>query len=153
MAEDFLKSRIEELESELELKNKEISNNLDKIDYLEETIMEIEDSLSKKSSKSEDLLLKSKVKDLNRKNREMKDRMGFLRLENVRLKQELEKLKKNTSSSSTVRIVTQNPLSNEVILSLVKDIIYIENEIKKPTMNAEEIGKKLRKLMKFIRNR
>jgi chromosome segregation ATPase len=153
MAEEFLKKRIEELESELEVKNKEISKYLDKIDYLEETIMDIEDSLSKKSTSDEDPLLKSKVKDMNRKNRELKDRMGFLRLENVQLKQELEKLKKSTSNTSTIRIVAREPLSKQSKISLIKDIIYVESEIKKTNMNKEEIEKKLRKFMKFIRNR
>jgi len=152
MAEDFQNKKIEELKSELELKKKEVSNHLDRIEYLEDTIMEIEETLSKKSNKSEDPLLKFQIKELERKNRELKDRMGFIRLENVKLRRELEKLKTNASSSS-IRIVTQNSLTNQVILSIAKDIVYIDNEIKKTTMNKKEIGDKLRHLMKIIRNR
>ena len=152
MAEDFQNKKIKELESELELKKKEVSNHLDRIEYLEDTIMEIEETLSKKSNKSGDPLLKFQIKELERKNREIKDRMGYIRLENVKLRRELEKLKTNASSSS-IRIVTQNSLSNQVILSIAKDIVYIENEIKKTTMNKKEIGDKLRHLMKIIRNR
>jgi len=152
MTEDFQNKKIEELESELELKKKEVSNHLDRIEYLEDTIMEIEETQSKKSNKSGDPLLKFQIKELERKHRELKDKMGFLRLENVRLKRELEKLKTNASSSS-IRIVTQNSLTNQAILSIAKDIVYIENEIKKTTMNKKEIGDKLRHLMKIIRNR
>ena len=152
MAEDFQNKKIEELESELEIKNKEVSNHLDRIEYLEDTIMEIEEKLSKKSNKSGDPLLKFQIKELERKYRELKDRMGYIRVENVKLRRELEILKTNASSSS-IRIVTQNSLSNQAILSIAKDIVYIENEIKKTTMNKKEIGNKLRHLMKIIRNR
>lgn len=152
MAEDFQNKKIEELKSELELKKKEVSNHLDRIEYLEDAIMEIEETLSKKSNKSGDSLLKFQIKELERKYRELKDRMGYIRVENVKLRSELEKLKTNASSSS-IRIVTQNSLSNQAILSIAKDIVYIENEIKKTTMNKKEIGDKLRHLMKIIRNR
>ncbi len=152
MAEDFQNKKIEELKSELELKKKEVSNHLDRIEYLEDTIMEIEEKLSKKSNKSGDPLLKFQIKELERKYRELKDRMGYIRVENVKLRSELEKLKTNASSSS-IRIVTQNSLSNQAILSIAKDIVYIENEIKYTTMNKKEIGNKLRHLMKIIRNR
>ena len=152
MAEDFQNKKIKELESELELKKKEVSNHLDRIEYLEDAIMEIEETLSKKSNKSGDPLLKFQIKELERKYRELKDRMGYIRVENVKLRSELQKLKTNASSSS-IRIVTQNSLSNQAILSIAKDIVYIENEIKKTTMNKKEIGDKLRHLMKIIRNR
>ena len=152
MAEDFQNKKIEELESELEIKNKEVSNHLDRIEFLEDAIMEIEEKLSKKSNKSGDPLLKFQIKELERKYRELKDRMGYIRVENVKLRRELEILKTNASSSS-IRIVTQNSLSNQAILSIAKDIVYIENEIKKTTMNKKEIGNKLRHLMKIIRNR
>ena len=73
MAEDFQNKKIEELESELEIKNKEVSNHLDRIEYLEDTIMEIEEKLSKKSNKSGDPLLKFQIKELERKYRELKE--------------------------------------------------------------------------------
>ncbi|TFG24080.1 MAG: hypothetical protein EU532_12915 [Promethearchaeota archaeon] len=153
MAEDLLNKKIKELESELKKKNKEISNYLDRIEYLEDKIMEIEDNLSNNSNKNLDPLLKFKLEELNRKNREMKDNMGYLRLENVRFKREIEKLRKDTSKSSSIRIIAQDPLSNTEKISLTKDLIYIENEIKKPNMNREEVGKKLRNLMRYIRSR
>ena len=102
MAEDFQNKKIVELESELALKNKEISNHLDRIEYLEDMIMEIEESLSKKSKKGEVPLLKFQIKETERKYRELKDRLGYIRVENVNLKIELEKLKKTNPKSSSI---------------------------------------------------
>ena len=56
MTEDSLKNEIKQLKSELELKNKEITKYCDRIEYLEDSIMEIEENLSKKSKKSPDAL-------------------------------------------------------------------------------------------------
>jgi hypothetical protein len=151
MAEDFQKLKIEELESELELKNKDISKQLDRIEYLEDTIMEIEESLSKKSEKNEVPLLKFQIKESERKYRELKDRLGYIRKENVNLKIQLEKLRKTNPKSSSIEIITRNPLSNQVVTSIAKDIVYIENELKKTKMNKEEIVRKLRHFMKIIR--
>jgi predicted nucleic acid-binding Zn-ribbon protein len=153
MTENSLKNKIKQLKSELELKNKEISNYCDRIEYLEDSIMEIEESLSKKSSKSTDALLKFQMKELEIKYRELKDNMGFVRKENAKLKTEIDKIKKTTNNSSSIKIVTRNSLSNEVITSIAKDLVFIENEIKKTDMNKEEIGNRLRNLMKIIRNR
>ena len=153
MTEDSLKNEIKQLKSELELKNKEISNYRDRIDYLEDSIMEIEENLSKKSTKSVDALLKFQMKELEIKYRDLKNNMGFLRKENAKLKIEIDKIKKKTNNSSSIKIVTRNSLSNDVITSMAKDIVFIENEIKKTNMNKEEIGIRLRNLMKIVRNR
>ena len=153
MTEDSLKNEIKQLKSELELKNKEITNYCDRIEYLEDSIMEIEENLSKKSKKSPDALLKFQMNELEIKYRDLKNNMGFLRKENTKLKIEIDKIKKKTNNSSSIKIVTRNSLSNEVITSMAKDIVFIENEIKKTNMNKEEIGNRLRKLMKIVRNR
>ena len=153
MTEDSLKNEIKQLKSELELKNKEITNYCDRIEYLEDSIMEIEENLSKKSKKSPDALLKFQMNELEIKYRDLKNNMGFLRKENAKLKIEIDKIKKKTNNSSSIKIVTRNSLSNEVITSMAKDIVFIENEIKKTNMNKEEIGNRLRNLMKIVRNR
>ena len=153
MTEDSLKNEIKQLKSELELKNKEITNYCDRIEYLEDSIMEIEENLSKKSKKSPDALLKFQMNELEIKYRDLKNNMGFLRKENAKLKIEIDKIKKKTNNSSSIKIVTRNSLSNDVITSMAKDIVFIENEIKKTNMNKEEIGNRLRNLMKIVRNR
>ncbi|MFX0033835.1 MAG: hypothetical protein ACFE8E_13365 [Candidatus Hodarchaeota archaeon] len=94
MNEDFPKNKIKKLELELELKQKEISDYLNKIDQLENTIMELEVMISE-PEKSEDSYLQFRLKELEKTYRELKDKLGFLRLENVRLKQGLNEMKRN----------------------------------------------------------
>lgn len=130
MLENNPKDKIDELKSELQSKNKEITNLLDKIENLEDTIMELEAILSRKSNDRNDALLKLQTKDLEKKNRELKDKMGFLRLENVRLKQELEKIKKKSSPSySLIQVIDKSSLSNGSNLFLTKERKINEDEI------------------------
>ncbi|MFW9940731.1 MAG: hypothetical protein ACFFFT_06805 [Candidatus Thorarchaeota archaeon] len=111
MTEEFHANKIAELKSELLLKNKEISEYLDKIDYLENMIMEIEESLSKKNNTHGVSLLNIQLKDLEEKNRELKDKLSFLRLENIKLKQELEKTKKGYFDTTSLIQVVQTKLT------------------------------------------
>ena len=92
MTENNQKNTIEELKVELELKDKEISEYLDKIEHLEDIIMELEVSLSDKSEKNKDSLLKFYLKDMEKENRDLKNKLGHLRLENVKLKQKIEQI-------------------------------------------------------------
>jgi len=102
MTEDNLKNVKKELELKLQLKDKENSIYIEKIDYLEELVMELEAALKNKSDSNSDALSRFEIKELVRKNRGLKDRISFLRLENVKLKQELEKKEKSQSISSSV---------------------------------------------------
>ncbi|MFX1346655.1 MAG: hypothetical protein ACFFAI_16280 [Promethearchaeota archaeon] len=111
MTEEFQTNKIAELKSELLLKNKEISEYLDKIDYLENMIMEIEESLSKKNNTHGVSLLNIQLKDLEEKNRELKNKLSFLRLENIKLKQELEKTKKGYFDTTSLIQVVQTKLT------------------------------------------
>ncbi len=114
MTEEPLINKIEELKSELLLKNNEISEYLDKIDYLENIIMEFEVSLSEKTDKSDTSLLNIHLKDLEERNRELKKKLSFLRLENVKLKQELENVKKGYfDTSSLIQVVDTQLTPNE----------------------------------------
>ena len=94
MSKEPLKNKIKDLESELERKHQEISEHLDKIDNLEDTIMEIEAAMTD-SDKGSDSYLQFKLKEMEKNYRELKDKTGLLRLENIRLKQDLEETKKN----------------------------------------------------------
>jgi len=64
MTEKTLIDEINELKSELQLKNKEISEYLDKIDYLEDTIMELEVNLTEKTDKSNASVLKFRLNNI-----------------------------------------------------------------------------------------
>jgi hypothetical protein len=111
MTDEFHANNIAELKSELLLKNKEISEYLDKIDYLENMIMEIEESLSKEKDEHDTSLLNIQLKDLEGKNREFKNKLSFLRLENIKLKQELEKTKKGYFDTVSLIQVVQTKLT------------------------------------------
>jgi hypothetical protein len=125
MTEDPPINEIEELKSELQLKNKEISEYLDKIEYLENMIMEIEASLSEKSEIS---LSNVQLKDLEKTNQELKKKLSFLRLENIKLKQELEKVKKEQLiDSSLIQVVDVKPYSN-LKSSLTEELNIEEDE-------------------------
>ncbi|MFW9823185.1 MAG: hypothetical protein ACFFE4_09630 [Candidatus Thorarchaeota archaeon] len=130
MTENNLKSTIEELKAEISKKNKEIDEYLDKIEHLEETIMEIEFSLLDDSDKKEDSLSKFYLKDIEKENRELKNKVGFLRLENVKLKQELEQIKSNQILD--IQVVGDSSNSDELI-----NIVEKEPKIEKDTRSHD----------------
>jgi hypothetical protein len=116
-------------------KDEEINIYLDKIEELEEIIMRLEDlipvdDIIKKSRKKRkmDSKLAIELDGKNKKFRELKDKMGFLRRENSQLRQELEKIKFANSSSSRINIedLRPEPLLND----LVKELQYIVNNQK-----------------------
>jgi hypothetical protein len=113
MTKEPLINKIEELKSELLLKNKEISEYLDKIDYLENMIMEIEASISIKNDKLDTSVLNIQLKELEGRNRELMKKLSFIRLENIKLKQELEKTKKGYFDTASLIKVVQTTLSSD----------------------------------------
>jgi hypothetical protein len=94
MSENELNAEIKELEAELSLKNKEISEYVDRIEYLEDMIMELEEALTKESDKYVPSVLKIHIKDLEKRNRDLKNKLSISKLETVKLKQKLENFEK-----------------------------------------------------------
>ena len=137
-------------------KDEEINIYLDKIEELEEIIMRLEalipeEDIKKKSRKKKmmDSKLAIELDEKEKKFRELKDRMGFLRKENSQLRQELEKIKLANSSSSRINIedLRPEPLLND----LVQELQYIVNnqrltisKLKTNKVNKEDILEKLR---------
>ncbi|MHA1916573.1 MAG: hypothetical protein ACW986_15225 [Promethearchaeota archaeon] len=137
-------------------KDEEINIYLDKIEELEDIIMRLEDLIpeeddKKKSRKRKktDSKLAIELDGKDKKFRELKDRMGFLRKENSHLKQELEKIKYANSSSSRIKIedLRPEPLLND----LVKELQYVVNnqrliisQLKTNKVDKEDILQKLR---------
>ena len=137
-------------------KDEEINIYLDKIEELEDIIMRLEalipeEDIKKKSRKKKmmDSKLAIELDEKEKKFRELKDRMGFLRKENSQLRQELEKIKLANSSSSRINIedLRPEPLLND----LVKELQYIVNnqrliisKLKTDKVNREDLLKKLR---------
>jgi hypothetical protein len=129
MPDNSLLNKINELKSELELKDTEISEYLDKIEHLENLIMEIEASLSEKLDKPENSLSRIHLKDLENTNRELKKKLSLLRLENVKLKQELDKTKKGYfDSASLIQVVDTKFNSSESKTPINKKIKLKEDD-------------------------
>ncbi|MFX0041780.1 MAG: hypothetical protein ACFE8L_02610 [Candidatus Hodarchaeota archaeon] len=119
MPEDALKIRINQLEKDLEKKEQEILSLLDKIEELEDHIMHLEEEIipsavsTKKSKKMQamDSIYSLEIEEKDKQIRELKDKMGFLRKENIELQQKLEKLTNKKSTSSVIRIEDLKPKS------------------------------------------
>ena len=115
-------NRINKLEVDLEKKELEIHELYDKIDHLEENLMkyeeiDIEEVLAGKT-KVIDKLMKSKLSvqlsSMEKENRDLKDRLGFLRKEKIQIQKELEKFKKPASSVIKIDEMAgrKNPLNS-----------------------------------------
>ena len=136
-------------------KDEEINIYLDKIEELEEIIMRLEDlipveDIKKKSRKKKmmDSKLAIEFDEKEKKFRELKDKMGFLRKENSQLRQELEKIKYANSSSSRIKIEDLRP--EPILNDLVKDLQDIVNsqrliisKLKTSKVDKEDILEKL----------
>jgi hypothetical protein len=70
--------------------------------------MELETNLSKKSDELNTSILTPQLKHLEKYNRELKDKMGFLRLENVRLKKEIDEFKKGYYDKLSLIQIVEN---------------------------------------------
>ena len=137
-------------------KDEEINIYLDKIEELEDIIMRLEslipvEDIKKKSRKRKkmDSKLAIELDEKDKKFRELKDKMGFLRKENLQLRRELEKIKFANSSSSRIKIedLRPEPLLND----LVKELQYIVNnqrliisKLKTNKVDKEDLLKNLR---------
>ena len=137
-------------------KDEEINIYLDKIEELEDIIMRLEslipvEDIKKKSRKKKkmDSKLAFELDEKEKKFRELKDKMGFLRKENLQLRRELEKIKFANSSSSRIKIedLRPEPLLND----LVKELQYIVNnqrliisKLKTNKVDKEDLLKNLR---------
>jgi chromosome segregation ATPase len=158
-----LKTRINELEADLNKKENEIFENLETIENLEDHIMELESLISdeedeKKSKKQK--LIESKmaldIKEKDKKIRDLKNRMGFLRKEKVQLQQELEKIKKKKSKTSIV-INTEDLKVSQPLEVLVKELqdkvnkqkLIIDN-LKRHYIDPNEFNDRLKEHEKIL---
>jgi len=156
MDEDELKARIDQLKAELEKKEIENHNLLDKIDEHEETIMRLEDLIpeddSKKKSKkrrSEDSKLAIEIDEKDKQIRELKNKLGFLRKEKVQLQQEIQEIKSRGVESSVIRVedLRSKPPLNMLVNELQDTVNKQRSTIKKLKYNSvvsDEIKEKLK---------
>ncbi|MHA2184521.1 MAG: hypothetical protein ACXAAI_05915 [Promethearchaeota archaeon] len=133
MSENDLKTKVIELETKVKLQDKKIREYLEKIENLEELIMELEDSYSKQSDTTDPSVLKIQLRDLEVTNRDLKNRLSRSRLENVQLKQKLEKVKKGQLiNSSLIQVVDEIPNSKS------ETVINGKVKIKEDGLSEEE---------------
>ncbi len=106
---DNLKKKLNELESELIIRDDQIDTYLDKIEELEVSIMNFEQMFDEQAPKSK--VKKAKEEKINiemdakdREIRELKDKMGFLRMEKIDLQKKLDLEIKKTSNSSVISV-------------------------------------------------
>lgn len=127
MTEDAFKARIRELEEELGGKDAEINAYLDRIGELEEIIMRLEalipeEDEKKKSRKRKvwDSKLAIELDEKDKQIRDLKDKMGFLRKEKIRLQKELEEIKSAKNDSSVIRVedLRSEPPLNDLVKEL-----------------------------------
>ncbi len=155
MSEDALKARINDLKVELDKKDKEIHNLLDRIEELEDNIMRLEalipeEDVKKKSRKqqSSDSKLAIELDEKDRQIRELKNSMGFLRKEKVQLQQEFDRMKSQLSESSVIRVEdlrSKTPLNMLVkeLQDKVNNQRSIINKLRFQKAGSEEISEQL----------
>jgi exonuclease SbcC len=155
MSEDALKARINDLKVELERKDMEIHNLLDRIEELEDNIMRLEDlipeeDIKKKSRKQQavDSKLAIELDEKDRQIRELKNSMGFLRKEKVQLQQKLDVIKSQQSESSVIRVedLRSAPPLNMLVKELqdkVNNYRSIINKLRSQNIGSEDLSEQL----------
>lgn len=159
-SEKELLAKIGELETELAKKEQEIISHLDRIEQLEDQIMRLEamipDEGDKKGKKGKDSKLLIELEEKDRTIRELKDKLGYLRKEKIRLQQELEKMSKKSSQGSVIRIEEKktplDSLVNELQTKINKQRLLI-TKLKQQAMSADaaELAEKIREKDEKIR--
>lgn len=152
---DGLQARINELEEELAAKEREMIQQLDRIEHLEDEIMRLEKLIPDDQGNlkgSSDSKLAIQLDDKDRQIREFKDKLGYLRKEKIQLQQELERVTKEKNELSVAtnenKMSSSTPLDalvNELQGKINKQRLMI-TKLKQQAMGADaaELNEKLR---------
>jgi len=145
--EDNLERKVSDLELELTKKDEQLNTYLDKIEGLEVEIMNYEEMFDenvpkKKLKKALEEKLNLEIGGKDREIRELKDRMGFLRMEKIELQKKLDLEIKKTSNSSVINVdeireKEKSPL-NSLLQELQDKINKQESIIKR--LKSKDIG-------------
>jgi len=140
MAESPLEKELKELREKLQEKDESINSYLDRIELLEDNILKLESLIDEAESKGgsfdsekvQETKLTIELAEKNKKLRELKDKMGFLRKENLTFRKKVEALEKEGEQGAS------------------KSIIEIEEEV--PSMDAlvKELQSKINKQKQLI---
>ncbi|MHA2283903.1 MAG: hypothetical protein ACXAC5_23935 [Promethearchaeota archaeon] len=164
MSDETLRNRIKELEDEYAEKDNEIIDYLYKLEQLEATVTQLEQLVprdkikgKKKQAAQSKMLLKLKEKD--EEIRDLMNRMGFLRKENVQFQQELEKLKKELANlkkgSPVIRVedLRQQPPLNLLVKELQDKVNKQKSEMNQllnKIKPAEEFNERVKEYESII---
>ena len=157
MSEDPLKDKIRELKLELEKKDLEIEKLDDTIEELEDRIMELEalkkleEGATKKSKKIQaaESRFAFELEEKDKKIRELKNSMGFLRKDYTQLQQEFERFKSAQKDSSVIRVedLRSKPPLN-VLVKELQDTVNKQrsliNRLKSENVGIREFSEKLK---------
>ncbi len=126
MSNDTFKIQISKLENELREKEEEINNHLDRIEYLENNILQLEALIKEAESegkidseKFQNTQLKIGLEEKEKEIRVLKNNLGFLRKENMSLKKEIETIQKGETHTYSVM---QKDVDNEPLHALIKEL-------------------------------
>ncbi|MFW9823564.1 MAG: hypothetical protein ACFFE4_11540 [Candidatus Thorarchaeota archaeon] len=160
---DSLKKRIERLETDLEQKDIELYEYLEKIENLEDTIMKLEllipeedeKKKSKKQKKIESKLI-LEIEDRDKQIRDLKNKMGFLRKEKTQLQQQLENERVKNSSSSVIRIERSKPPLETLVNDLqdkVNKYKLLIDQLRRESVDITDFDSELKKKEEAIERR
>ena len=154
--EDNLNKKISDLELELKKKENEINTYLDKIEALEVEIMNYEEMFDEKTPKKKlkkalEEKLNLELSNKDREIRELKDRMGFLRMEKIEIQKKLELEIKKTSSSSVINVDELREKEKSPLNSLLQELQdkinkqeSIIRRLKSKDIGSDEFNEKIR---------
>jgi len=156
MTEEELRTRIFSLEKEIERKSREVNESLDKIDVLEETIMRLETLIPEEENKNKkkrrkkqgsDSKLAIELNEREKKIRELKNKMGYLRKDKVQIQQELEKIKVIAAQKYTVEDLRSKSPLNALVKDLQEKVNKQRstiNKLRSDLAKSEKISEKLK---------
>ena len=154
--EDNLEKKISDLQLELIKQEEQLDTYLNKIENLEVEIMNYEEMFDENASKKklkkaleEKLNLELDAK--NREIRELKDRMGFLRMEKIELQKKLDLEIKKTSSASVISVEELREKEKVPLNLLLQDLQdkinkqeSIIKRLKSKDIGSDEFNEKMR---------
>ncbi|MHA2131952.1 MAG: hypothetical protein ACW99L_18440 [Promethearchaeota archaeon] len=172
---NLLKKQVGKLQLDLSKKDNEIDGYLEKIQNVEDELLDFHE-IMEKSSSDEDILnlfetkYKFEMKEKEREIRDLKNRMGFLRQDKIAFQRELDDLKKksNTSSISVEEVREKYKLLEKVSkletltkelqekhnsqermsINLMREMNLKDEQIKELTAEDKELKEKVERLKK-----
>ena len=138
---NLLKNQIRKSNLELEKKNVEINGYIEKIQLIEDELLEYHEIISKapsqeKKQKIMDTKFSFELKEKEREIRDLKNSMGFLRKEKIFAQRELEEFKRISETSA---MSIEEIREKEKLISNVLNFETLTNELRKKLYQQEII--------------